>query len=308
VIDGPLMHPGFSWPSLKGKAQLLAACAAHAQELRAWHGSAEAATHPTMIERHPLLPALVDRPYLNSTWSTVDRMRVIRTHYGLLRGNARVLDFPLSGEIELAALDEIEEGLRIVLDKPAWFTHEGEVAINLFIRDVRIYSLLFTLGVAEEGRTVAYVGALQGVSTEALQLLAGIDPLDLYKRLTRTLEGLRPRDFLFAAFRMLCGTLSIGTILAVADRANVPRSGYFSAGKQIFTNHDSTWVEYGGVDGPHGFFEIAVAIPYRDLQTVPSKKRAAYRRRYEILQQVTSTLSVNLEHIARGQPQEAPLK
>jgi uncharacterized protein VirK/YbjX len=234
-----------------------------------------------MIDRHPFMPARARHPYLNAQWSLAERLQVVETHYALLQ-QARVLDFPLDASVVLLSLEHAEEGLTLVLDKPIWFVNEGEVAINLFSGRERIYSLLFTLG-EDEGRRVAYVGALQGSGL--------LDAVERYRRLTRAAHGMRPRDLLFAAFRMLCLELGVDRILAVSDRANVSRSGYFQAYDDVFASHDDTWVEHGGVLGEDGFFEIAPQLKMRKPDEIPSRKRAVYRRRYAMLERMREELA-----------------
>ncbi len=271
---------------LVAKTQLLLQCAVAYRSLTSWLAKADDPVFAPMIERHPLTPALRRRPYLNTLWSTRDRTRVLETHYAMLR-DLRVLAFPFDASVLLADLRHIEPGLTLELDKPIWFGHEGEVAINFFSGGERIYSLLFTLGEIDSTR-VAYVGAVQGRSLP--------DAVERYKRLTRAAHGMRPRDFLFAAFRLLCAELAVDRILAVSDRANIARSGYFKSSNKVHAQHDETWSEYGGVPVEPGFFELPVTLKIKVLEEIPSKKRAQYRRRYETLQAMQAELAHNVRN------------
>lgn len=256
-----------------------------------------------MVERHPLLPALKDRPYINSIWSPSEKLRVIKTHYELLTGASGILAFPLDGSIELGALHWLQEGLRLVLDKPPWFSQEGEVAISIFKDKLRLYSLLFSLGVIGNLRVV-FVGALQGASPQAVQSFGnGQQALDIYKELTHLLHGMRPRDLLFNVFRTLSRQLGASLILAVTDRANVERSGYFLGGARMQAKHDETWAEYGGQLSADGaFFEIPTTRALRSLDEVPSRKRAQYRRRYEMLERIDGELTARLRELSAPSP------
>jgi uncharacterized protein VirK/YbjX len=295
AITGTLRLPGNPVRGVSGGAAILWACATAVFRLRAWHRLGLDTRFAPMVERHPLLPALKDRPYLNAWWSSTEKMRVVKTHYELLTGAAKILAFPLDASVELVALYWIQEGLRLVLDKPPWFAQEGEVAVSLFQRDVRLYSLLFSLGIVADKR-VAFVGALQGASSRATQSVeGGKQPLDIYKELTHVLHGMRPRDLLFSVFRKMCRALDVVTIMAVADRANVERSGYFLGGASMKAQHDQTWMEYGGHPSPDGaFFEIPTEHARRPLEDVPTRKRAQYRRRYAMLERIDEELQARL--------------
>ena len=65
------------------------------------------------------------------------------------------------------------------------------------------------------------------------------------------------------------------------------RHAYFGGGGDAnHADYDAVWVERGGrrVDASH--FELPLAVSLRSLDEVPSKKRAQYRRRNEMLQEL----------------------
>ncbi len=66
-------------------------------------------------------------------------------------------------------LADAGDGLRIELDLPGKFEHEGEATLHLRRGEQDLYALAFTLGDIA-GQRVAYVGALQGLrSPDALE-------------------------------------------------------------------------------------------------------------------------------------------
>ena len=83
----------------------------------------------------------------------------------------------------------------MVIDQAKWFMREGQLVINLFVGEVRMFSLAFSLG-RDGGERTAFVGAVQGRDIEGVA--------DEYRDLTKAAHGMRPRDLLFEIFRMLC--------------------------------------------------------------------------------------------------------
>lgn len=229
----------------------------------------------TMAQR-PETVGVVVWPYVCANWSTVDRLRRVAGHFAVLEAQLPMLDFSAEDCLVLADLSDVSEDLHVVLDRPKWFMREGQMAINLFIKDVRIYSLIFSLD-NEAERTIAYIGAIQGVATDGIQAD--------YKELTKALHGMRPRDFLVELFRTFCRCAGVVTILAVADASRQHRSRYFGATKaeKLTLNYDEIWAERGGVQSAPDFFLLGVETPMKNLDEIPSKKRAMYRRRYEFL-------------------------
>ena len=167
-------------------------------------------------------------------------------------------------------------GLRLVLDKAVWFLREGETVLNLFINDQRFYSIAFTLGV-EEGQPVAFVGALQGSNSDFAP--------EVYREITHALHGVRPRDCLMVALKLLCGQLGVGRIWAVSGDFRQHNSPYFGSGHKgkVLVSYNEVWVEHGGLALDNGFFEISTDVRHKDLKEIPTRKRAAYRRRYVML-------------------------
>ncbi|MBU0499665.1 MAG: VirK/YbjX family protein [Gammaproteobacteria bacterium] len=231
------------------------------------------------LERHPCIRGAIFWPYLHHAWAAERRFEVIEGHYRLLEGPAALLQAATRGEVALAALRDCDPELQVVLDKPDWFAREGEVVLNLFQGGTRLYSAAFSLGI-ENGEVLAYVGAIQGSN---LEQAAGI-----YRGLTRALHGLRPRDLTILALRMLCGAMGVGRLLAVAQAARIYESAYFGLIEEgkLQADYDIIWSEQGGRPLGNGFFELSATPAYRDLSEIPSRKRASYRRRYQILDEL----------------------
>ena len=136
----------------------------------------------------------------------------------MLDGSAKILAHATFEEVELARLEEEYAGLRLVLDKAKWFLREGESVLNLFINDQRFYSIAFTLGV-EKGLPVVFVGALQGSNSDMAP--------EVYREITHALHGMRPRDCLMVALKLLCGEFGIGRIWAISSDFRQHNSPYF---------------------------------------------------------------------------------
>ena len=194
----------------------------------------------------------------------------------MLGGPAAIIAYATFEELELARLDEEYAGLRVVMDKTKWFLREGEIVLNLFVNDQRFYSIAFTLGV-EDGQPLIYVGALQGSNVDTAQ--------DIYRNITHALHGMRPRDLLMVALKLLCGELGVSRIWAISSDKRQHNSPYFgkSHKDKVLVAYDEVWQEHGGIALDNGFFEIPVTVIQKDMSEIPTRKRATYRRRYLML-------------------------
>jgi len=264
-------YPGISPRSVWGVAKLLARKLRWLGPLSNWHSDVSNPALREMLGHRPSLVLAVGRPYINDRWSVPRRLDAIWEHYSLLRGPLAFLRFDPGAQLLLAAVETEVMPLQVVLDKPSWFACEGELAVNLYSGEQRLYSLAFSLG-SDNGERVAYIGALQG--------LGDAKALEIYRSLTHGTHGMRPRDLLLAVFRMLCSELGVVRIRAVSDEYSACRSDYFN--KKIPTSYDSAWIDHDGAPDGGGFFELAPRVSRRPQESIPSRKRAQYRRRYKM--------------------------
>lgn len=236
--------------------------------------------------QRPEMVGAVLWPYICSSWPAKIRLCRIEEHFKAIEAMGSTLDFPVNQALLLLDLEEVIPDLKVVLDQPKWFLREGLLVVNLFISDTRVYSLAFSFAL-ESGHIVAYIGAIQGIDTEGI--------LEDYKDLTKALYGMRPRDFIIEVFRILCRCLGVSKIFAISDDRRQHRSNYFDAEKsKVFVDYNNIWVDRGGTWESGDFFVFSVETPMRDLDAVPSKKRAMYRRRYELLNLIETQMKVIL--------------
>ena len=284
-LNNPGLAPGSLWRTLRlfvGKMRWL-------RVLRTWYSDTSNPALLEMLSYRPDIVGAVRHPYVNTTWTARRRLRAIQLHYSLLRGPLEVLRFSPQRQVRVTTLAAGDASLDVILDKPKWFLHEGEVAINLFRNGQRLYSLVFLLG-RSEGCKAAYVGALQGMGSA--------QALDVYRELTHALHGLRPRDLLIDAFRVLCRELGVERIFVVSDHSSMNKSGYFDR-IETPTSYDSAWLEHRGEPAEEGFFELPTASSRRPPDAIPSRKRAQYRRRYEMLDEFDALIRTGLRRAQR---------
>jgi uncharacterized protein len=238
-----------------------------------------------LIERRPETVGCVIWPYQCVGWNARTRLDRIRDHYAVIEATGELLDFPVDSILRLLDLGEIRKGLSVVVEQPKWLMHEGQLSINLFLDELRIYSLVFSL--FHHGDVIAaFVGGIQGRAVEGA--------LDEYRKLTKAFHGMRPRDLLIEVFRMLCAELGVTRIFAVANQYRHHMDRYFSkASKRVSSDYNEIWADRGGVRVDTMFFQLDVHERKRNLATIGAKKRGMYRRRYEMLGRIKQQMDDN---------------
>jgi len=248
--------------------------------------------HRRMRERPTILDAVI-RPYQSTNWDTRTRLTKLQAHYDAMARLTWLFDPHHDREVSLCSLARIHPGLRLMMDEAIWFKDEGPLVISLFLDADRIFSIAFALR-EEEGGLVAHVGAVQGRNPRDLPNI-----LDIYRELTRASHGMRPRDLLIELFRALCLELGVSRILLVSDRYQQHRDPYFGESREdVRACYDSVWLERGAVAIDETMFELPVRTALRTPDQIPPRKRALYRRRYEMLAEISREMGQNLADMA----------
>ena len=275
------IHPGISLAAIKRKTRLIYRAFRYRNLLKEFYVRVSRLEFNGIISTSNIV-LMIEGPYINMAWDVAQRIDRIANHYELLASlSTKLLAVDRINPLTLANLSMISDGSRIVIDRAHWFKREGELVLNLFKGELRVASLAFIFGIYEDVPTI-FIGAVQGihsgVSTE--------ESLLIYKNLTKDFEGLRPRSLLLDILKTIGNTLGMRKILAVADENRQHRHEYFGVvdASKLATNYNTIWIENGGSESVvPGFYEIPLQLVRREPDEIPSRKRAMYRRRYEIL-------------------------
>lgn len=288
------LQPGYSLRALNNKYKLTLQIARQWPELNAFLQRMTAALGQQGLQRLGVdCIGVVQWPYLSRCWEAPQRLEVVASHFEVLAGQFPAL--LLLGRDESLTLCELSShspGCRLVLDRPIWFKREGELVLNLFQSDLRVASLAFSL-CRSQGEVCLFIGAVQGIHK-------GIDSetsLAIYRDLTKDFEGLRPRSLLLEGLKCLARTLGVAHLYAVSDACRHHRHTYFGSdkGQDLAANYDVIWLEHGAIASHHAdFFALPLAAAQRAEQDIPAKKRAMYRRRQALLDNVFARLQAAL--------------
>lgn len=280
--------------AILGRAKIVWIWIRNFENLRAWYLVAKHKNPEHTSKQHPLGMGVAVWPYIHAKWNFKQRVDVILEHYRRVELIAPRLSLAFDDSLLLAALDDIRPGLKLLIDRAPWFVREGELVLNLFINDQRIFSIAFALGV-DGTDNIIRIGGIQGIRDQHI--------VDLYRDLTKELHGIRPRDFLLVALKILCHAIDIKKIMAIADGNRQHRNPYFKQDKaeKLGGNYDEIWSEHDGVLNDSGFFEFSSKLEFRSPEEIPARKRGMYRRRYDFLKNLENSIHEHLTGIVRRQ-------
>jgi len=288
------LHPGYSLRALHNKARLVIQMAREWSGLSAFLRRLSRTLGDSGRKRLGVdCIGLVLWPYISKDWPASMRFDALASHYEVVSRHCPSL--LLLGREERLLLDDLSRyspGCSLVLDRAFWFMREGELVLNLFQGDLRVASLAFSLGL-EEGELCIFIGAVQGIHK-------GVDSetsLSIYRTLTKDFEGLRPRSLLIEVLRHLATRLDVTRLYAVGDGYRHHRHAYFGAEKsqELPTNYDVIWREHGATPSQRrDFYAMPIEASRRSLDDIAPKKRAMYRRRHELLDEIFAQVDASL--------------
>ena len=130
------------------------------------------------------------------------------------------------------------------------------------------------------------IGSVQGPKMSDEAALADI------RTATHTLHGLRPPHFLMAVLK--CFAAQGGQQLLGIDPGVKARLRRWPWSKPYHFDYRAFWTEQGGEPVDGHYWRLSLANEVRPLEEVPSKKRAMYRRRGELLQSLPLRMQPHL--------------
>ena len=285
-------HPGWSPRELKRRVGFIRRGFRHRAPLRQFCARLQATIGDGVLSAVDFA-GVTSWPYVNNAWGVAERLDRIATNYEWLRSSplpqlARVKETPLS----LLDLSRVSADCHVLLDRPPWFKREGELVLELFKADLRVVSIAFLFGV-ESGAATIFIGAVQGIHGG----ISAESSLEIYRNLTKEFAGLRPRSLLLEILKMLGRALRIHRLLAIADENRHHRHRYFGAAEaaKLRTGYNEIWLEHGGTPSAvPGFYELSLDPNRRPASEIPARKRAMYRRRYALLEEIERELRERL--------------
>lgn len=232
--------------------------------------------------------------YYRSTFE--ERMRLIEEHMEFL--SARMNDdfmLKLYGDkkIELwkMPLDETLGEMNLVLCAESGQRKEGLAAVMFNLPDeVPVYQILFWIA-RHESDWAMWIGAMQGPNVD--------DAKEIIKRITKRCHAYRTKNLILYAAQAVARSLGVKKIFAVTNEGYYANN-HIRSDRKLKTSFSDFWAEAGGIPTDDArFYELPLIETRKTVEEIPSHKRAQYRRRFALLDDLDSTVAENLRRLER---------
>lgn len=159
-----------------------------------------------------------------------------------------------------------------------------DLNLHLNINEIDPFEGFFSINIQNTAGQRLYDASFSFTSNNQL-LVASIqgpkseDAQELVKKVTKTLHGIRPMFMLMTAFKLLAQAWQL-------DLVGIPHCAQakyrWNDSSRLLFNYDQFWQENGAVQDA-SYWQIPLNIERKELEEIASKKRAMYRKRYEML-------------------------
>ena len=286
VRTAPLVHPGIGWRDRLSQFKYCVrglAYAGQTHELFCALGSPKLAL---VAQTHPRILSKLQRPYLHRKLGPRQRLEALQHHYGFVDRHftetmlAEILS--LRGFLITAfALDSVGRfGLRLVYRDE--FEKEGELSLVFTdeVSSAMLFSLTFCVVAGESGAAEIFIGGLQGCKV--------VNERERVVTVTRAMHGLRPKALLLFALQQLAEIWAITEIRAVSNVNHIYR--HYRKRRSFAASYDEFWSECGGKPFSDCNFVLPASPNLRPIAEIKPGKRAMYRRRYAMLEELAADI------------------
>ncbi|MGY0398628.1 MAG: DUF535 family protein [Ostreibacterium sp.] len=230
------------------------------------------------------------RVYISTQWNKERKVKIILDTYRFIESKTYLFSQIVTHKegiliTDLLFNDTHKAHLKLGYDRT--FRKEGELVLSLECTELggKIVSVAFSLEETTAGHWSCLVGCVQGHDNS--------DEQNAFKLTQRFLHGLRPNAFIIYSLQELSKQLDFNNIYCTGNsiQAHLKKHAIHFPWKNINFDYNQFWLEVGGQNKGKGWFVLPLIPVRKDLQEIKSKKRSMYRKRYDMLDQLSTKIT-----------------
>ncbi len=241
------------------------------------------AAHPLRDEillAQPTLPCKVHRPYLAANMTRRQHVQGLCDHYQFIRDRmplALQLGHLSATPLKLATFAGKDQTLfSIAMNATQHVDKEGEITLRFIDKNNTALANITFAFIHLDSLPTLFIGAIQGPAQH-------IEHQHI-QQATKACHGLFPKRILMEAVLLIADKMNMQQVFAVGNKTHIyecPR--YNKRKKFVFADYDAFWQTLGAHQHSNGYYHFPLQVTHKSLDDIASKKRAEYRRRYQLL-------------------------
>ena len=227
------------------------------------------------------------------------RLRIVREHMVFLKEHLRPeICRGLYDKQRYALWEDCPEGelpLRCELAFETGQRKEGLLSVMLYLGDSCLYQMIFWIAKDPAGEYSLYIGAMQGPNIDRAR--------EIVKMVTKRCHAYRTKNLILYLTQALARGLGLRHIYAVTNQ------GYYAMNhvrvdRKLKTDFSEFWLEAGGwKTEDERFDELPLIETRKTMEEVPTRKRAVYRKRFAMLDEIDRMLAERLQALMKLEEQ-----
>lgn len=221
------------------------------------------------------------------------RIKLIKEHYRFLEERLRSADFialSLNGDRVIWRAAETDIAWCAYLHFDPGQRKEGLLSVMMDVDGVHLYQIIFWIELRSAVPTLV-IGAMQGPNTE--------DARDFVRVMTKRAHRFRTKNLILYITQAVARALGARRIHAVSN-AGYYANNHMRRDRKLKTDFGTFWAEVGGRETEDArFYELPLTFPRKAIEEVPSHKRALYRRRFAMLDEVDREVAARVGALLR---------
>lgn len=190
-------------------------------------------------------------------------------------------------------LDETLGEMNLVLCAESGQRKEGLAAVMFNLPDeVPVYQILFWIARTPDDNWAMWIGAMQGPNVD--------DAKEIIKRITKKCHAYRTKNLILYAAQAVARSFGVEKIFAVTNEGYYANN-HFRRDRKLKTSFSDFWQEAGGIPTSDvRFYELPLVETRKTAEEIPSHKRAQYRRRFALLDELDAAIVDTLRGFKRA--------
>lgn len=252
-----------------------------------------------ILAQYPDIALKPVRPYLAANLMRIHRCSAVIGHYtaaARLLTDAALVESHTRGR-QLLAMSTVAGEVTVELTGQAGLYREGEWRLLLRLEGRPVIEM--GLAIVDRsllqfggGGKILYIGALKSTS-------AGVQGLEDSRKLTKAMEGLRPKTLLLLVAQNLASSLKLRGLVAASNAGHVFSRDY-ALRRRITADYDSFWLESGGRPMRRTMYALPLVKAQRDPADYKPNKRAQIRKRQRLEVEIGRAVSESVRPLLRN--------
>ncbi len=248
-----------------------------------------------IAEEYPFVYEQPTRAFFYNKSTFDERAKLVEEHMAFVTENFRpdVAKDLYGGKIFPVWETEIEGKTFLA----ALFFHpgqrkEGLMTVTIFWGEDKIYQMMFWIAKNTNGEYSLWIGAMQGPNMKNAR--------DVVKLITKKCHGFRTKNLILYITQAVARALDIQHIYAVTNYGYYANN-HVRIDRKLKTDFSDFWEEAGGhPTEDNRFYELPLTELRKTMEEVPTRKRAVYRKRFDMLDEIDTAVETNTKKLMVG--------